>query len=160
MLLEATVPYIDPFAILQSPAFLLLFVVFWFSFSWILAKRSGWAKLASAYPAPRSLDGAHWSFQSARFGRRASYRGTIHVSADSLGMHLSMFLPFRFGHPPVFVPWTELTGRQDRQSLLGVVVEFIELRFAGAPQVDCQIHGRLADELERASGGIWHYQRI
>jgi hypothetical protein len=44
-------------------------------------------------------------------GRRwipVSYRNCLFVTVTPTGLRLSVFLPFRFLSPPLFVPWTDV----------------------------------------------------
>ncbi len=79
----------------------------------------GWSLLARAYRSSNSFDGQFWNFQSGQIGVRNEidsslealqyYRSCLHIGANREGMHLSMFLMFRLWHPPLFVPWSDIS---------------------------------------------------
>jgi hypothetical protein len=76
----------------------------------------GWAALAKRYRATNAPPGKQFSFQSAQLGM-ANYGSclTIVVSAD--GLYLSVFPPFRFGHPPILIPWAEIHNLKEKRIL-------------------------------------------
>ncbi len=80
--------------------------------SFIMASSSGWSLLAEKYRAcerprtPRKVDGG-------RVGT-VTYRGSLSVSAQSGGFTLSVLLPFRIAHPPLFIPWSAVTESESQ----------------------------------------------
>ena len=41
-------------------------------------------------------------------GRQATYNRCINFAVADDGLHIQVFLPFRFGHPPLFIPWNRI----------------------------------------------------
>lgn len=37
-----------------------------------------------------------------------SYKGIVRITPDPGGLDLSVYLPFRIGHPPLCIPWEEI----------------------------------------------------
>jgi hypothetical protein len=71
------------------------------------------------------------------------YCCVIRITAAGDGIYLSVLFPFRFGHPPLRVPWSEV--RLERSaSLLG---SRIVLTLGGNEQVPMSISERMADNL-------------
>lgn len=130
---------------------ILFFVVLWLFVVWLTAQIGGWSKLAGLYPARLPFDESCRSWQSARFRWGMGYNGILKVCADTQALHLSVFPIFRPGNPPLSIPWEDITGRRQ---FVGV-----ELRFRRAASIPIRISRQLADRLEKASGGIWHYDR-
>lgn len=77
------------------------------------------------------------------------------VGADLRGVLFSIVFPFSLFSPPVFVPWSDLSGAEHK----GLLTRFVELKFAQAPEFENRISGRLADKVEGSSGGVWKYER-
>ena len=48
--------------------------------------------------------------QSAAMRWLTHYNNVLTVGADSEGLFLVPFFLFRVGHPPLFVPWAEITA--------------------------------------------------
>ena len=130
---------------------LLAFVVFWSLIVWFLSRLGGWSKLADVYPSRMPFDETCWSWQSGRLRWGVGYNGILKVCADTRALHLSVLFFFRPGNPPLSIPWEDITGRQRTFS--------VELRFHRADSVPLRISPLLAERLEEASGGVWHYER-
>ena len=99
------------------PYALLLFIpVLWLLVGWGLSKASGWNRLAKMYRAKTRCEGEVYHFQSCRMGP-VSYSGCWSIFLTSDGFFISMLLPFRFGHPPLFIPWKDIHDAELRSCL-------------------------------------------
>jgi hypothetical protein len=86
---------------------LLLAVALWVALGFGLARWSGWSSLALYYRGSVPNDGLRWHFISARVGS-VGYRRCLTLGADSRGLRLSMWLPMRFSHRSLSIPWAEI----------------------------------------------------
>jgi len=72
---------------------------------------SGWALLAEAYPSLEPVEGRKRWFASLGLRRwaflPASYGGVVILTYSPEGLRFSLLFPFRFMHPPLFIPWRE-----------------------------------------------------
>lgn len=96
---------------LEPAWFLPIFTMLWFGITGLLAFASGWASLGKRYAASGSIAGTTSWFSSGAMGRRyfpVSYGNCLIVTTNPAGLHLSLWLPFRFLSPPLFIPWTEI----------------------------------------------------
>ncbi len=123
----------------------LVFILFWLAIIWLTAHFSGWSKLAEVYPARIPFNETCWAMQSGRFRWGSNYSGILRVCADSQALHLSAFVLFRPGNPPLSIPWEDITSTA---RTFGV-----ELRFSRAEGVPLVISRQLAERLEHASAG-------
>lgn len=95
----------------------------WFCFvSFILSRMSGWAALARRYPCPAAPNCTLHSFQSGRLGS-VRYNSSLDVGLSVSGLYLRVFPLFRFGHPPLLIPWSELNGLRQKKILFWTFVE-------------------------------------
>ena len=117
---------------------------------WAVGFFGGWRELAGDYPGEHSASGETFRFQSARLGRWAGYNNVVQVTAGLAGMHLSVFLPFRIGHPPIFIPWSDLRATPERSWMFRVV----RLHVARS-KVSLLVTRRLTARLAAASGGAF-----
>jgi hypothetical protein len=129
--------------------FFLLFVAFWTAICLGMA-HVGWAKLARCYRAYESFDGEKRFFRSAQVGR-SSYRNCLTTGVSPRALHLSVLLPFRVGHPPLQIPWGDISA-QDTHWLLG---RGYELRFRLVPEVTMRLPSELGEELQSEAGSRW-----
>lgn len=135
-----------PLVMFIVPAFLVFFSALWLSITALLSFLSGWGKLAKRYPAEREFDGQRWTWQSAQMGV-VGIRGCLTAGANREGLYLAMMLPFRFRHPPLFIPWRAVQP-VPKQMLFFRGVEF---RVGPEPVVTVWVRETLAERLRLAS---------
>lgn len=91
---------------------------------------SGWRKLAQRFPANRPPGGERFAIQSASVGG-ISYNNCMTIYRDEYGLHFYVWFPFRAGHPPMLIPWTEM-HRPVESSFLGMKFVTVDV---GDPKV-------------------------
>ena len=130
-------------------AFPALFVALWSAISVGLARAGGWHALAQHYASTGSFAGRRFRFCSGRLARGISYNGALIAGADPFGLYLAVWPIIRLGHPPLFVPWAEVSAVSEAHSLIPVVA----LTFACAPETRMRITRRLAEKLSAETRG-------
>jgi len=133
--------------LMEQYAFVLI-PLFWIFISELISRVSGWRALAEAYPALSDPTGPRLRFQSATLRWSSNYTGLVHVHGDSQGLYLSVFILFRVGHPPMFIPWGEIRT-ESRSGLF----PSLTLRFMRKPGVPFTISKALGERLAVMSGG-------
>jgi hypothetical protein len=115
----------------------------WFSVCWIISRVGGWAWLAKAYPAQNStlMEGESWRFQSIQMRWASNYGNCVTVRANSMGLGLSVLWLLRFGHPPLLIPWSDITVHRVRRSRF--FPSLVEFRFRSEPSVPVRIYNKL-----------------
>jgi len=131
--------------------FAIFFLVLWILMVFIISRLTGWARMAAHYHNVGGFTGKVWRFQTITTRRGMGYKGSTTVGADSRGLYLSMFFLFRFGHPPLFVPWRDIiiTEKQIFRS------KVLELRFRKTEDLPVHIFAKLGDRLAEAAGSNW-----
>jgi hypothetical protein len=117
-----------------------VFAGIWIGVSLLLSWIGGWRELARHYRADRSCTGAQFRMQSAGMRWGTAYRSSVNLGADASGLFLSVFPLFRAGHPPLFIPWSDISFSKERRWL----VDSVRLRFRAAPGVSLLIFTKLA----------------
>jgi hypothetical protein len=84
---------------------------------------SGWRKLAAVYRAERPPPGRCFLLQGGKIGD-VWYRGCLTIYTSPEGLYLSAWPIFRFREPPLFIPWTAIRNRREKQSLWSRLIEF------------------------------------
>lgn len=94
----------------------ILFIGFWLLLCYWFSETTGWRYLAQKYPKPAGISSETMHFQSLRMQQAdlpingGGYNGVVTIGLGQDGMSLSTTLPlFRFAHPPIFVPWQDMT---------------------------------------------------
>jgi len=99
----ANIPIWFPFLILVS----LLLI------SAILSTRSGWRRIAARFPHKNITDYRKYHFVRMSLGSGplpVGYGGCVIVRLSPHGLGLSVIFLIRFLHPPIFIPWSEVSG--------------------------------------------------
>lgn len=101
----------------MSPAapifvFPIFFAAIWVLVAKIVAVTGGWPKLAEKYATTSRGEGEFFRMGSARLGKKwfpASYNRCLIIAIGSRGIFMNPWLPFRFFHKPLFLPWRAVT---------------------------------------------------
>jgi len=112
---------------------------------------SGWWELSRIYKAMVSPDGKRFWFQSASMRMGTNYGNCLIVGVNREGIRLSVLFLFRIGHPPLFIPWPDVSMSEKRFLFF---FKQVELRFAKCPSIPFVISRRLMDRISDATGGI------
>lgn len=136
--------------------FLLLFPLLWCLVCVVIAVVGGWQALAGHYRTTATFHGRRWRLQSARMRWAMGYNNCLTIGANESGLLLAILFPFRPGHPPLFVPWTDITVGNRTVWLF----HRCRLEFARNPGVPLTISSTLADKLRLAAGTAWPRERI
>ncbi len=91
---------------------------------------------------------AQWGMQSARIGW-ASYNGVLTVGADRGGLYLRPLLPFRIGHAPLYIPWSDVTTSASR-----FIFSYYVFHMKKAPGARIRVYARLGRRIAEAAGGL------
>lgn len=123
------------------------FLAFGYAVSLLLASMSGWRALAQAYPLRVQLPAARKSFVGARVGG-VSYQGSLHVAADDAGLYVASVALFRAGHPPLFIPWRDITTSSSKS----VYGPMLRLRTRAVPESALELPLDLAAWVKQQAG--------
>jgi hypothetical protein len=128
-------------------AFPFVFVGFWVVISFVLSSLGGWRALAAVYrrEGPPQPDRS-W-FSSGRF-TWVRYRGCLVLGAGVLGLDIAVQFPFMLGHPPLRIPWSEISARVEE----GWFRE-LRLTFRQVPGVRVRLPAHCIEWLPVASAG-------
>ena len=139
----------------QSPfpfAFPIFLVALGCTLPLFIAAMSGWSMLRRRFSQTFPFTGEAWKWQSARMRLGCNYNNCLTVGADASGLYLSVLFLIRIGHPPLFLPWQEITIRRRSKRPL---FRYVELRLGRDEQVPFMIRERLAERLKSAAGPNW-----
>jgi hypothetical protein len=109
-----------------------------------LSAMGGWQVLARHYPLLSPFTGRRFRFRSGRLGS-VNYGSCLTLGAGTQGLYLAVFPLFRPAHPPLLIPWSEVTVREVQVWLF----KQVELEFAKAPSATLRLSPRLAQALYR-----------
>ena len=99
----------------HSLRFALLYVSFlWVAVSIVISYLGGWASLSKRFRFRGQFSGNRWRGQSGQMRWIASYGNCLTVGANEDGLYLATFPLFRVGHPPLLIPWNEVSHSKRR----------------------------------------------
>jgi hypothetical protein len=145
--------FLDQYPLVLIP----FFVLFWCVVMFLIARLTGWNTLAERFRLISTFTGPIWGFQSARTRWSTHYGSCLNVGADASRLMLSVFFLFRLGHPPLLVPWSEISiaGRQSYW-----FIRQVRLLLGREEQIPFIICGRLADRIQAAAGANWPIETV
>lgn len=121
----------------------------WFGITALLSLTGGWPSLATHFRATQPANGDLFRFVSGSMGAKrfpVSYGGCLFVAVNSIGFHLSIFFPFRFQTPPLFIPWSQVESVEQKRFLF---IRRTVIRVRGQWPI-ISIRGRAGQSIEEA----------
>lgn len=109
------------------------------------SRLGGWGAPAERFCCEESFTGQIWSFQSGRFRWWASYNNCLTLGADPRGLYLGVFPLFRVGHPPLLIPWSELSVSQEKVRC----AREVQFSLGRDLKIPLRVHRRLAENAVR-----------
>jgi hypothetical protein len=89
--------------------FVLYFIAVWVLVSYVIGLLSGWVFLSRRFPDSGVFYSYQWPFQSVRMRNLwGTYSNCANFGADEAGLYMAVFPIFSIGHPPLFIPWSEI----------------------------------------------------
>jgi hypothetical protein len=133
--------------------FALYFLLLWSAVALLISWIGGWSSLAQHFRHTGRFSGPRWYFQSAGMRWHTGYRNCLTVGANHEGLYLSILFLFRIRHPPLFIPWNEISV--SRKWSLFYLGPFVEMRLGRELGIPLRVRRRLGDNLKEAAGGSW-----
>src|SRR5580658_7692562 len=140
----------------QHPFALLAIFPIYFLWLWLLVGATisvigGWFSLAKVYRTQEAFDGAKWRMQSGQMRWLANYNNVLTIGVSQQGLYLASMFLFRFMHPPLLVPWSEIKVRRKQ----GWVFEYGTFPLGRELAIPLRIRGNLVGKLRAAAGTAW-----
>lgn len=133
---------------LDDPVFMLLFILFlWCAIMLLISRVGGWSQLAGYYRAGGLGPTQTWGLQSISLRYYTGYNGCVTMGIDAAALHLSVWPPFRIGHPNLRIPWEDL-HKAAAPERFGVIRLFV----SKAPQIPLRLRQSQIERLEAARG--------
>ena len=85
---------------------LVVFPFFWCGICQLVSFLGGWSRLATKYRTEEAANGTTFHMRSGKVGM-TEYKSCLTLCISESGIRLSVLFPFRFAHPPLFIPWSE-----------------------------------------------------
>ncbi|HEX4614076.1 MAG TPA: hypothetical protein VH092_38190 [Urbifossiella sp.] len=126
-------------------------VLWWCFLLWVIGGLGGWRRLARHYPLREPFSGRLHRFQRLQLGW-SNYGGCVTIGTNADGLYLATILPFRPGHPAMFIPWAEVAAAEFVRKWYG---SWLELRFAAAPRLCLRLPERVGRVVAAGANQSW-----
>lgn len=132
--------------------FPLYFLALWAFISYLVSWVGGWHLLAQRFRADSEFDGTliRWSYATMRWG--VHYNGALKIGANAEGLYIASIFLLRMGHPPLYIPWTEVGVEQSPWWAMYLSVTLI---LGKEQQIPFRISRSTARKLRIASATAW-----
>lgn len=121
---------------------LALFILAWVGLAWLLGAAGGWRRMAEHYAqGDRPFEGETRRYQRLTLGWLANYGRCLVAGRGPQGIRLALLRIVPVGHPPLVIPWEDVTPPTLRGLGPLAVAEF---RFARTPEVAVRVRPALA----------------
>src|SRR6185436_11488304 len=91
----------------------------------LIASLGGWPSLAREYGTATAFTGTRWGSETAWLRGWTRYKSCLTVGVDASGLFVAPFVLFRLRHPPLLIPWEDVTFAPGT----GGVVPVVEYHF-------------------------------
>jgi hypothetical protein len=142
--------WIDQHPSVLAAIFPVYFITLWFLVGAIISFVGGWFSLAKVYRTRVPFNGAKWGGQSGQM-RLANYNRVLTLGASQEGLYLACMFLFRFMHPPLLIPWSEIKVRRKK----GWVFEYVVFTMGRELAIPLRIRTKLAERLRNEAGNWW-----
>jgi hypothetical protein len=129
--------------------------LFWLVVCYALSWASGWRDLADVYEDRGEFVGERFWMRSGAL-RLGQYNNCLNFGTNSDGLSIKVFAFFRPGHPPLFIPWSEITAEDEKAFFAHRTV----LSFQRVPHIRLRIVASLAEDLLHAAGGAFQVKSL
>lgn len=109
-----------------------VWVLMWLSGSGALSLFGGWYELSKRFKSNEAIDGQRFSFGSGLMGSAffpVSYGGILFVTVGPTGIAFSVLFLFRFLHPRLVIPWSEIDRCEEVER---ASVGYVQVHVAGS----------------------------
>src|SRR5579863_9342449 len=127
------------------------FVLLWISVAAIISFVGGWFALSRVYRTRLPFQGTKWTMQSGQMRWRVNYNRALTFGASPQGFYMASMFLFRFMHPPLLVPWSEIRVQRTQ----GWMFEYVTLTMGHELAIPLRLRAALAAQLREAAASDW-----
>lgn len=104
--------------------FVVGFPLLWIAALKIIARFSGWMKLAKLYPGAGSASGDRCGYASAGLRWLIGYNRCLTITVSAQGIYMRPMFVFRIDHAPILIPWDAVLKIEDKSLALFKRLDF------------------------------------
>ncbi|KAA3656831.1 MAG: hypothetical protein DWQ04_29950 [Chloroflexi bacterium] len=143
------------FAIFALIIMLIFVAGLWSAINLFVSRVFGWHKISEQYWGQLTQYNKRFFMQTLATSFLGHYSGIVNIAVSNDYLGISVIFPYRIGHPPLKIPLEDISGVQKTTFIFPKV----HLQLRKIPAQDVTISLRLAEKIEKASGGAWTFER-
>jgi hypothetical protein len=130
---------------------LAVIVIVWLMVTLVISYIGGWASLAQEFRCPEDFVGRRYHGYSGYMRGLAHYRNCLTLGANHQGLYLAVLFLFRLAHPPLFIPWREISVTRKRL----LFIPMVRFQLGRELSIPFWVHKSVANKLRDAAGTEW-----
>jgi hypothetical protein len=134
----------------------LLISLIWLLGSFVVSYIGGWFSLARKFRSRAPFTGSKWGGESGMMRGFGHYRNCLVIGASPTGLYLAVFFLFRVAHPPLLIPWNEVTLSRGRKFFMNMV----RFQLGRENPIPLSIRESLVGKLKAAAGNAWPIESL
>jgi hypothetical protein len=131
--------------------FPIYFLCLWLLVGTIISFVGGWFSLSRTYRTKVPFNGAKWRGQSGQMRWLTNYNRVLTLGTSQDGLYVACMFFFRFMHPPLLIPWSEIKVRRKK----GWVFEYVVFTMGHELGIPLRIREKLGAKLRESAGNWW-----
>jgi hypothetical protein len=148
--------WIDQHPAAFAAIFPIYFLCLWSLVAMIVSFVGGWFSLAKLYRTRVPFHGAKWTMQSGQMRFLTNYNNVLTLGVSPEGLFLASMFLFRFMHPPLLIPWSEIKVQRKK----GWIFEYVILTLGHELAIPLRIRAKLATKVRESAGVFWPMEEI
>jgi len=132
------------------------FVTLWLLVGATISYVGGWFSLSKSYRTRVPFDGAKWRGQSGQMRWLANYNNVLTLGVGQQGLYLASMFLFRFMHPPLLIPWSEIKVHRKK----GWFFEYVTFTLGDELAIPLRVRAKLAARLRESAGDCWPIEEM
>jgi hypothetical protein len=132
------------------------FLCLWFLVASVVSFVGGWFSLARLYRTRVPFIGSKWREQSGQMRCLTNYNRVLTLGTSQEGLYLASMFLFRFMHPPLLIPWSEIKVRRKK----GWAFEYVIFTMGHELAIPLRIREKLAAKLRDSTGCNWPVEEV
>ncbi len=145
----------------QHPKFIVAifpvyFIMLWLGMGAIISYLGGWFSLSKFYRSRVPFSGGKWGMQSGQMRWWMYYNNVLTIGVNREGLYLAAMFLFRFMHPPLLIPWSEIKARKSK----GWFFEYVTFTMGRELAIPLRIHVKVAAKLRDAARDCWPIEEM
>jgi hypothetical protein len=131
-------------------------VLFWLLSCALASWIGGWPALSSTYRTQTPFVGTKWTLQDAQMRWWMNYNNVLTSAVNTEGLYLATMVLFRFCHPSLLIPWSDIKVRRGKVWIFDYVI----LTLGHEMEIALRIRAGLGEKLRAAAGAAWPVEEI